>query len=173
LNYESIIDRLEDEIRQYRIEYQRFFNGDSHVPPEAQGGKIRKRLRSFVGAPQLSAVDRFRLGGLESRYNSLDELFRRRLRDLSHTHRAQPAADRAAPTVVDLGTDSDAAQVADLYEAIYAERTRKIDLERFHAYLVDQATKVRQRSGCEKVRFTVRAEDGKPKLKVRPLAADK
>jgi len=171
LNYKSIIDRLEDEIRQYRVEYQRFLNGESHIPPEEERGKIRKQLTSLVAVPQLSAVDRFRLEGLESRYSSLDELFRRRLRDMSHVHRTEAAAEEAAAaTVVDLAADSDAAHVAGLYEAIYAARSKKVDLEHFHSYLLDQAIKVRQRCGCEKVRFTVHAEDGKPKLKVRPLA---
>ena len=82
MDYSAIIDRLEDEIRQYRIEYERFFNGDAKVPPEEAAEQIRKHLRELTVVPRLSQVERYRLGGLEGRYNSLTELHRRRMRDL-------------------------------------------------------------------------------------------
>lgn len=174
MEYGTIIDRLEEEIRQYRVEFQRFFNGDTQIPPEDQGLRIRKRLTSLTGAPQLSAVDRFRLSGLESRYNSLVELFRRRLREAQHIQRARSAEGRDASTaaVVDLGTEDGQAKIDTLYEAIYGQ-DGAIRPEAFRDYLTRQAAKVRQRTGCDKVRFTVRDEDGKPRLKARPLRTGK
>lgn len=165
----AMIDRLEDEIRQYRIEFQRFLNGEAAIPPEEIETKLRRRINQIVGSPRLSSVDRFRLSGLESRFNSLTELFRRRQRAQLGPHPAAAATERVGPTAVDLGPESDSSQVEALYDAIYAERSAEVGLEDFHEYLSRQVTQLRDRTGCDKVRFTVHTKDGKPKLKARGL----
>ena len=165
-----IIDRLEDDIRDYRVEFQRFLNGDTQIPPERIEQRIRKSLNALLGDRRLTAVDRYRIGGLESRYNSLMELFRRRQREMqlgSRTPAQTPAPERL---VVDLDGDSGGERLESLYRAIYGGSESGIRFEDFSSYLRAQADKVRERAGCDKVRFTVRKEDGRPKLKVRPLA---
>jgi hypothetical protein len=162
LEYSTIIDRLEEEIRQYRVEYQRFFNGDAPVPPEAQAGRIRRDLTRLTADGQLSAVDRFR-------YNSLVELFRRRLRDLNQAQRPPLAPPPPAQVVVELGGEASADAADALYDAVYAGRTGVIDRDDFRRYLDAQAAKMRHRTGCDKVRFTVSEEQGELKLKARAL----
>ena len=169
-----MIDRLEENIREFRIEFQRFFNGESNVPPEAQAELIRRQLSQLNGIPQLTSVEQFRLGGIESRYNSLSELFRRRLRDMDHSQRARIAkpAPGGESTSVILDPRAGTEDVATLYEALYAEKRSNVALEDFHAYLLDQASKVRKRTGCSRVRFTVRSEQGKRRLKARPMPTE-
>jgi hypothetical protein len=171
LDYSTIIDRLTEDIRQYRIESQRFFTGDSQVPPEELREQIRKRLTSIIGQPQLSSVEQFRLSALESRYHSLTELFRRRLRDHDLARRAASELAHAAgrSKEVELATDSGVEAVEGLYRAIYAERSGPIDIGAFHAYLQKQAAQVRDRTGCDKVRFSVDSRSGAPKLKAKPV----
>lgn len=172
MDYSTILDRLEREIRQYRVEYQRFFNGDLKVPPVEYAEKIRKQLNRLVAATQLSPVDRFRLSGLEGHYNSLSDLYRRRLRDMDMPHPAAVTTQRPAaktiPTIV-VGESAPKEEVGSLYEALYANRDAPVALEDFHAYVLEQANKVRQRTGCSSVRFTVRDDGGKKRLKARPL----
>ncbi len=168
-----MIDRLEDEIRQYRIEYQRFFNGDLKVPPVEYAEKIRNRLNQLATASQMSQVDRFRLSGLEGQYNSLSDLYRRRLRDMDMPHAAAiPAAPatRQPPSIV-VGESAAQDEIGSLYEALYANRDSPVALEDFHAYVLDQASKVRQRTGCARVRFTVREDGDKKRLKARPMSS--
>lgn len=171
MEHGTIIDRLEDEIRRYRAEFQRFFNGEAQIPPEEQGRRIRKRLTSLAGDPELSAVDRFRLSGLESRYNSLEELFRRRQREMDTAQRpgAVTEPDASPAVVVDVGASGSEEQLERLYDAIYGREGSRIARRDFRAYLAGHAAKVRQRTGCDKVRFTVREESGRAKLKARPL----
>jgi hypothetical protein len=201
VSYSAIIDRLTEDIRQYRIESQRFFTGDSQVPPEELRVQIRRDLTSLIGRPQLSPVEQFRLGALESRYHSLTELFRRRLRGQDQAkytaaEAAEPERDEeraAAPgspgagrpsagssgassaSAVELGRDSGVEDVEALFEALYgsrgtrAEHGRGIDIGSFHAYLADQASEMRERTGCDKVRFSVDAGSGEPRLKARPV----
>ena len=168
MQFSTLIDRLEKDIADYRVEYQRFFNGDATLPPEEEWSEIRQRLNHLVGIPQLTQVDRFRLGGLEGRYNSLSELFRRRLREMDYAQGARGGA--AGPASVILSATPDLDDVAPLYQQLYADRKTNVALEDFHAYLEKQARKVRQKTGCVRVRFTVRNDGGKRKLRARPAS---
>jgi len=171
LDYTAIIDRLESEIRQYRVEYQRFFNGDAKTPPDEEWAGVRKQLTQLTTISQLSQVDRFRLSGLEGRYNSLSELFRRRLREMNHVQQTSstPRAADARPASAILGKGSGTEDVSALYDALYSQASTNVALEDFHAYLADQATKVRERTGCTRVRFTVRSDGEGRRLKARPM----
>jgi hypothetical protein len=175
LGYSAIIDRLESEIRQYRVEYQRFFNGDATAPPDEEWAGIRKQLTKLTSVSQLSPVERFRLSGLEGRYNSLSELFRRRLREMT-TARQAASMPRPLPTLGDtsavVGADSGTDDVSSLFNALYADTGSSVALEDFHAYLVKKADTVRTQTGCKEVRFTVRSDGGKRTLKARPLQSD-
>ncbi len=168
-----MIQHLEEQIRQYRVEYQRFFNGESKLPPEVQADQIRRQLRHLNGIPRLTSVEQFRLNGIEGRYNSLSELFLRRLRDMDYSERHRSGTPtRGGTTTVVLDPSSSADEVAALYDTLYAQRNTNVALEDFHAYLLKQATKIRQRTGCSRVRFSIASDDGKPKLKIRPLPSE-
>jgi hypothetical protein len=168
-----MIERLEEEIHLFQVEYQRFFNGESKLPPEAQADRIRRQLTRLNGISQLTSVEQFRLSGLEGRYNSLSELFRRRLRDMDYSERRGPETpDPGATAAVIVGHETGANDVASLYDTLYAQRTTNVALEDFHAYLLKQATQVRERTGCSRVRFSIASADGKPRLKVRPMPSD-
>ena len=174
MQYLPIIDRLEGEIRQLRVEYQRFFNGEISIPPEDEGERIRRRLSELASVAQLSPVERFRLNGLESRFNSMSELHRRRMRDLSSSQRAAVlragtagGAARSTAGVV-VGPESSAEQIGNLYERVYPGQKTTVALEDFHKALEKQAAKVRDKTGCKNVRFTVRTEAGKRRLRARP-----
>lgn len=175
MQYLSIIDRLESEIRQLRVEYQRFFNGEVQVPPEDEAERIRRRLSELASIAQLSPVERFRLNGLESRFNSMGELHRRRMRELSSSQRAAAlragaAAGKQAPaaTAVVVGPKSSSEQINGLYQRVYPDQNTKVALEDFHKALEKQAAKVRKKTGCKNVRFTVRTEAGKRRLRAKP-----
>ena len=55
-------------------------------------------------------------------------------------------------------------------DALYANKDSPVALEDFHDYVLDQANKVRQRTGCSSVRFSVRNDGGKIRLKAKPLS---
>ncbi len=69
---------------------------------------------------------------------------------------------RALPTLTAIGA----------IVAAGAERGQgpRFDLATFGAYLERQAAAIREKSGCEEVHFRLATEDGKLKLKARPLS---
>jgi hypothetical protein len=185
------LDRLAAEIRQLRVDFERFFSGALLVPPDELRRRVQAQLRQLRQVSAMTAVERFRLGDLEARHNSYDELFSRRLRDheegrLRAGHAPPPARAMPEPRYdpgagIVVGPDPDPRAVAALYEGLTAaggaggagaaggDRPR-FDLASFGSYLQRQAAAIRDQTGCANVQFRLAAEDGKVKLKARPLA---
>jgi hypothetical protein len=193
------IDSLAAEIRQLRVDFERFFSGALLIPPDELRRRVQARLRQLRNLSSMTAVDRFRLGDLEARHNSYDELFTRRLRDREEgrlrggagpiaaltppsprppapaSHRSSDPSDPGAGIVV--GSDPDPRAVAALYEQVTAAdgpgggaEGPRFDLASFGSYLERQAAAIRAKTGCAEVQFRLAAEDGKLRLKARPLA---
>jgi hypothetical protein len=177
------VDQLTADVKQLRVDFERFFSGALPLPPEELRNRVQLQLRTLRNVNAGSAVDRFRLGDLEARFNSYNELFNRRMRQREEGHRQAAHAatlgetprqrfDPAAGVVI--GAAADPAAVSALYEGLAAGgEGPRFDLASFDAYLQRQAAAIRAKSGCTDVLFRLAAEDGKLKLKARPVGGAK
>lgn len=175
------LDQLGRDIQMLRIDFERFFAGDVPVPPEDLRNRIHTRIRGLRNISTATAVESFRLGDLEARFNTYNELFNRRLRDREEgrvrqaSRVAPPPPSRFDPHAgIVVGRRTDEAAVTALYQGLVsAPGGQSIDLETFKTYLSRQAAAIREKTGCEDVQFRVTTEDGKVKLKARPLSSSK
>lgn len=173
-------DRLGRDINQLRVDFERFFNGALPFPPEELRGRVQAQIRQFRGMNLLAAVDNFRLADLEARFNSYNELFNRRLRDIEEGRHqaprpvAAPAPRRFDPeTGIVFGDRIDPEAVQALYQGLATAPGEgpRFDLDSFQTYLAKQMAAIRDKTGCSQVQFRLAAEDGKVKLKARPVTA--
>lgn len=165
-------------IQQFRIDAQRFFAGDLHVPPNELRDRIQGEVRALRRSNLHGAAQNFRLNSLEAQLNSHLDLFNRRLREREMGIPGKPAV-RSEPRRPDpekegvvLGSRGDSTAVETLYQGIYLRsktRNPKMDLERFRTYLDRQVAAIRAKTGCSEVLFRVSVENGKTKLKARPV----
>ena len=169
------IERLYNALERLRIEYERFFAGAVPVPPEPERERIKAQIRHLRRQRLPSAVEQFRLTGLEARFNSFSELFSRRMRDYESA-RNQRAAAKAAPAALNpidgvvVEESASDQELEILYRALYPERGgQRPDKKTFRAFLDAQTEKIRLETGCEEVRFRIADEEGRPKLKAKPL----
>lgn len=175
------LDQLSRDIQQLRVDFERFFAGDLPVPPEDLRSRIQTRIRGLRNLRDTTAVETFRLSDLEARFNSYNELFNRRLRDREEGRSRQaprmapPPPSRFDPQAgIVLGRRPDEAAVAALYQGLVsAPGSQSVDLATFKTYLSRQAAAIREKTGCEDVQFRLTTEDGKVKLKARPLSSSK
>jgi hypothetical protein len=175
------IDRLARDVQQLRIDYERFFNGNLPLPPEELRNRVQTQIRTLRNATQATAVDTFRLSDLEARFNSYSELFNRRLRDQEegrqrHARAGQTAVRRHDPEagiVFGDRVDPEAAQA--LYQGLAASPgdAPRFDLDAFQTYLARQVASIREKTGCAEVQFRLATEEGKVKLKARPVPSPK
>ncbi len=180
MTHEQAIDRLARDVRELRIEFERFFAGALPTPPEELRSRVQAQLRELRNANLQSAADHFRLGSVEAQFNAYNELHNRRLREREEGRSPlAPAAPRPAfdPTrgVVVSAAALPPGAIEALFQGLYGQGGgqggAKIDLETFRAYVAGQLDTIRSRTGCAAVQFRVAQEDGKMRLKAKPVAA--
>lgn len=169
------IDRVEDDVRLLRIEYEKFFNGALEVPPEEMRQRVAAELRRLrLGGGAKSVADDFRLASVEAQFNAYAERFGRRLRQREEgrqeiTRPAPAARDDDRPVVVGGGEVT-----ADAAEKLYQRLARggnapRFDLETFRLYLSRQLTTIQAKTGRAAVEFRIAEEDGQMKLRARAV----
>lgn len=176
--FSESLERLDRDIQQLRIDFERFFNGALPFPPEELRGRVQTQLRNLRNATGLGHAESFQVGNLEARFNSFNELWNRRLRDQEEGRRrvahpppaAAPEYD-ASQGIVFGDRVPDAAVEALLRGLVAAGEGARFDAATFRSYLGKQIEAIRQKTGCSEVQFRLAVEDGKTKLKARPLGA--
>ena len=180
LHAPDAITLAERGIQQLRIEYEKFFNGAESIPPDALRMAVESQIKK-LRQTKLSSVDNFRVTSLEAKFNSYREMFERRLRRLEEGRPIRPrkvpkkAEKKARPDPrrgVRLGKNLDGDGVQALYQELY-RNTGNVDIDSFRSYLAKNLEAIRQRTGCREAEFRLVTEDGKAKLKVKPIAASK
>jgi len=172
------MDRLERDLIQMRIHYERFFNGapGADLPSvERERTRIGHELRKLRNANLNGVEESFRLASLEARFASYSELFGRRVRKLEEgdgvagQREAESSPDAQGGLVV--GDRVEDSTVEALFRRLHREAGSRprFDLASFRTYLERQLTTIRSKTGCDRVEFRVAEEDGKLKLKARPL----
>lgn len=175
--WEIRLGKLEETIEQFRIDSERFWNGGLAIPPEELRTKIQRELRELRGASNRPSSDQFRMGGLEARFNSLSELFGRRLREREEGRGVPlprivvvPATHHDPRAGILLSGVPDRAAVEALWSGLAAAGGgAKLDLESLRTYLQKQLVDIRLKTGAEAVVFRVVQEEGKLKLKAKPV----
>ena len=169
----ALLDELERTVMDFRLEFGKFFAGDRAIPPEDVRTALLAQIRNLRGMTIQAVADNFRLTHLEAQFNTHNELFNRRLRQReeggSRAARRSPASkpsDAAAGIRVDASLEAGA--VAALYRSLYSA-SQGADFERFREYLANQLQGIREKTGCAAVVFRVASEDGRLKLKARPV----
>ncbi len=173
--YEREIDALAGSIHEFRIDVQRFFAGDLKLPPDDLREKIQAALRRLQSSKLAASADSFRLSSLEAQFNSHSELFGRRLRErerggVRRVHRPEHQHDPEKGIV--FGARPAEGAVEALYKGLYLrgeKRNTTMDLERFRAHLSKQAETLRAKTGAEQIQFRIAEEDGKMKIKAKPI----
>ena len=172
------LDELERHIERLKVEFQRYFAGDLPQPPDELKQRVEERMRRLRGVNMRRSVDHFRFGALEARFNSYGELFNRRLRAVEEGRRPRRTPSPEPPRYdVEKGVLIGPAAQRDAVEALFqglcerSPRGAAMDLETFRTYLERQTAQIREKTGCAAVQFRVLTEDGKVKVKAKPVGS--
>ncbi len=179
--FERDLQQLEAALRRLETEYNQFFAGQLPRPPWETRQRLEAMLRRFDRAYIQSAIDRFRLGTLQSRFSTFAELWDRGLRareegrpgPFQKAPRPAPEAPPPAPpprdpversvTVSDLSRDAEKVQA--LYESLIEARLavgteEPLPFHRFSQIVKGQVAKLQQ-AGSREVAFKVAVKDGR------------
>lgn len=74
------LNRIEDDIRKLKIDFDIFFNGSVKRPPLEARARLESQIKRMSDNRQLTFAQRYQLNTLISRFTSYRELWRRALR---------------------------------------------------------------------------------------------
>jgi hypothetical protein len=178
------LTRLEDDIRRLRIEFDIFFNGGSKRPPYDTKGRVETLLKRLGDDRTLTFAQRYRYNSLAARYNAFRDLWRRTMqgreegRDAVSAHRASVMRVADAPRVepasfVCADAHRDVEMVKNLFNSLVeakracGEATEDLSFPKFHRLIASKADGLREKLGCERVRFSVTVEKGHVSFKAK------
>ena len=187
------LDLLASSIRQLQARWDMFFSGLEKIPPNEAHKKVENLIRQHAFSEIRNNTERFRYQGLTARFNSLNELWKKRLRAREegkafgvHGLKAEalpppppePEA-RAAPRPGGSGDEfrvGDAARddgaVRALYDRFVEERQRTGEgaapaFESFRQLIGTQTAKILGAKGARAVDFRLDTSGGKVALKAK------
>lgn len=175
---EADLARLEANLRQLKIQYDKFFAGALPKQPFELRSQFEQLVKRYSSAPIRKYAHRFHYNALVSRYNSLSEFWSRTLRALEEGEKHAPVAseqpqERVLSTcrIHDPREEREALRV--LHER-FLEAQRKTGAENgplpFESFLEGvsvQARKLQEKTGCDEVELRVVVENRKVHLKAR------
>jgi hypothetical protein len=174
------LNKLEDDIRRLKIEYEVYFSGGTKRPPHDMVFRVDKIIKRYsADASKLSFGQRFRFNALLQKYAVHSELWRKKLREkeegrgrfAAQREEAQVAAPKAGIRVVCSNPDKETDKVEQLLKAMVdakrqvGERVDNIDPLAFSNFVREKTKQVKESLGCDRVQFSISVEKGKVKFK--------
>ena len=177
------LNRLEEDIRRLRIEFDIFFNGASKRPPYDTKGRVETIIKRLGDDRTLNYAQRFRYNSLIARYNAFRDLWRRIMQTREEGRDAISASrvivrkrQTDAPQSVSFvcaDAHKDVTTIKNLYESLIeakrqcGESVGDLSFPRFHSLIASKADGLKERLGCERVQFSVTIDSGHVSFKAR------
>ena len=179
------LSRLEEDIRRLRIEFDIFFNGAAKRPPYDTKGRVETLIKRLGDDRALTYAQRFRYNSLNARYNAFRELWRRIMQGREEGRDQQSvgkASRKSAPSphsvsFVCVDAHKEIQTIKRLYDSLIqakrecGESTGDLSFPRFHSVIATKADGLKQKSGCDRVKFSVSVEDGHVNFKANAYRA--
>jgi len=176
------LSRLEEDIRRLRIEFDIFFNGAAKRPPYDTKGRVETLLKRLGDDRTLTYAQRYRYNSLAARYNAFRDLWRRTMqgreegRDPASAARAsvkknEPELEPMSISCRDPHKEIEV--VKSLYSSLVeakqrcGEPTEGISFPKFHRLVAQKADALKEKTGCERVLFSVALDEGHVSFKAK------
>lgn len=169
MSIEEHLDELDYAVRQFEVEWRRFFGGAIDAPPDVLDKSLSTRIRNLYTTLGTSTADRFRLRGLEARFNALREHYGRALRDQELSGRAPAATTPTTPQAVVVDGTTPLEHTGHLYQTLFGDKHKPIEHEAFHRFLLKEAQRIRTRTRCDSVVYFLHREGDRYKLRARTI----
>jgi hypothetical protein len=182
LTIDEQLNRLEDEIRKLKIEFDIFFNGGAAKPPFDTKYRVEALVKRLYDARGMSFGQRFRYNSLVARFNVYKELWRRNIKEreeggarereavlvgTAESRMPEPATVRCCDPEAEPDKDRDLYDRLVLAKPYGGERVDDVPFPRFEQMIGAQVRQIKTKLNCEAIDFTVEVADGTVKFKAR------
>jgi len=180
---EEQLSRLEEDIRRLKIEFDIYFNGASKRPPYDTKGRVDTLIKRVGDDRTLTFAQRYRYNSLAARYSAFRDMWRRTMQGREEGRDPVSAARATAKqeirnetekvSFVCLDAGKEVETVKSLYDSLLeakrrcGEPTEDFSFPRFHRLIASKAEGLKERLGCDKVKFSVAIEAGHVSFKAK------
>ena len=194
--FEEDLGEIEGNIRRLGVEWDKFFGGIERKPPNDLKAKVEALFRRTANIEIKNNTERFRYQNLTAKYNTLSELWAKKLRAKEEgkafgmhglkadvlppppppVAAARPRAARGAngDEVRVTSAEGDQAAVRTLYDKFLAAREAAgerapVKFDSFQKLIAQQAARILSEKRGQAVDFRLETKDGKVSLKAKPV----
>ena len=174
------LDKLQDDIRRLKIEFEVYFNGNSDRPPRDLVYRVETFIKRYTAdQSELNFGQRYKLNTLAQKYAVQSALWKRRLMEkeegrgyFARQKRELEALTSSGPVrVVCSDPEREPEKVELIFNAMLdaqrraGQKVENVDLARFQKFLGNKTKQLKASLGCDQVQFSVSIEEGKVKFK--------
>ena len=173
------LNRLEDEIRKLKIEFDIFFNGGAPKPPHDTKYRVEALVKRLYDTRGMSFGQRFRYNSLVARFNVYKELWRRNIKEREEGVRERQPLFIEAPRLFPVTTvrccdpETEPDKLRELYDHLIlakrycGERVDDVPFDRFQRMIGAQVRQIKEKLKCEAIEFTIEVDAGAVKFKAK------
>jgi hypothetical protein len=178
------LNKLEDDLRRLKIEYEVYFNGATPRPPRDTLFRVETMIkRHSSDQSKLNFSQRFRFTSLTQKYAVQSQLWRRKLQEKEEgrtlggpqtrtfERKIRKQIEESTVRVVCTNPDAEKEKITQLLEAMKwariqaGESIRNLDPAAFHRFIKEKTQQIKRTLDCDSVQFSVSIEGGKVKFK--------
>lgn len=180
---ESMMMRLEDDIRKLKVEFDIFFNGGTKRPPYDTKNRVEVLIKRISDERKLTYAQRYQFNSLVARYTAFKELWRRTLQGREEGRDAFAASREAAQrarqahdgNVVFVCKDvsGERETIKNVYDSLIrakekcGEPTNDMNFQTFQQFIAGKADMIKNQLKCESIEFSISIADGKVAFKAK------
>jgi len=177
---DEVFDKLDDDLRRLKIEYEVYFSGGSPRPPRDTLFRVETTIKRYSSdQSELNFSQRFRFSMLVQKYAVHAALWRRRLQEKEEGRSVTGVLRRVFESPGDYGTvaivcsdpDAEPEKVDELLHAMQEARRQtgepnfQLNPVAFQQFIREKTRQVQKQLGCKRVRFSISIEDGRVRFK--------
>ncbi|MBK5254719.1 MAG: hypothetical protein JJE39_01660 [Vicinamibacteria bacterium] len=194
---EDDLAKIDEGIFRLQKDWERFFSGQERKAPFEAKQRLDRLVRRYVGVEIRNNIERFRYQSLTAKYNTLSDLWNRKLRAIEEGRplsssqlklvreatvepvaapapRSAPGSGRSEVRLSTLREDDQG--VKDLYKQFRAARASvgesEVKFESFRNLIAQQRARLLEEKDAVAVDFRIAMQDGKVALKAKPVRID-
>jgi len=176
---ERELEELDLALTLLKRDYEIYFAGGLKLPPLEAQRKIEREIRKYSRLTNLNYAQRFRYNNLSARFNSYVDLWTKQMRNKEEGRTPSGIViqlpDKEKKPARHKSVDIEANQYKKLFNDYLQSRKKTgeseagVSFERFSEQLTKQKSAIVSRFDCKDVEFHVSVEEGKTKLKAKPI----
>lgn len=172
--------QLEAKLKTLKREWEFFFTGQRRTPPFKEQENFDKEIKKFKNASVSDNALRFKFNSIYSNYVSIKELWAKKLRQIEEgkakVAREKVLNQKDKPKEIVVSKQGNfKEQIENIYIAYksLAENKKVSSFVEFEKKMRQQLLDLFRKSSCEILKVSVVCEEGKTKIKVKPVKEKK